>query len=151
MEEAREQASIGMLVVLDTNHFRELQENSTAGKRLIERIESAHADVFTCIVAVEETVQGWLSLLKRKAPGKDQVQIYTRLQRDLTTLIKLVILPFDDEAAEAFQKQRRLRPQMGTMDLKIAAICLAHDALLLTRNLADFKDIVELQVANWLD
>lgn len=34
------------------------------------------------------------------------------------------------------------------MDLKIAAICLAHDAMLLTRNVADFSG---LRVENWLD
>ena len=37
------------------------------------------------------------------------------------------------------------------MDPKIAAICLAHDALLLTRNLADFARVAGLRVENWLD
>jgi len=37
------------------------------------------------------------------------------------------------------------------MDLKIAAICLAHDATLLTRNVADFQNIPGLRVENWLD
>jgi len=36
-------------------------------------------------------------------------------------------------------------------DFKIACICLAHDATLLTRNLADFKPIPGLRVENWLD
>lgn len=39
----------------------------------------------------------------------------------------------------------------STMDLKIAATCLVHDATLLTRNLADFKNIPGLRVENWLD
>jgi len=38
-----------------------------------------------------------------------------------------------------------------TQDLKIACICLAHDATLLTRNLADFKPVPGLRVENWLD
>jgi predicted nucleic acid-binding protein len=37
------------------------------------------------------------------------------------------------------------------MDLKIAAICLAHDSMLLTRNLSDFDGIPGLRVENWLD
>ena len=41
--------------------------------------------------------------------------------------------------------------RVGTMDLKIASICLAHDALLLSRNLVDFEKVPELRVANWLD
>jgi tRNA(fMet)-specific endonuclease VapC len=37
------------------------------------------------------------------------------------------------------------------MDLKIAAICLAHDALLLTRNLVDFRRVPGLRVEDWLE
>ncbi|MFN0078159.1 MAG: type II toxin-antitoxin system VapC family toxin [Prosthecobacter sp.] len=37
------------------------------------------------------------------------------------------------------------------MDLKIAAICLAHDAMLLTRNLSDFDQIPGLRVENRLE
>ncbi len=37
------------------------------------------------------------------------------------------------------------------MDLKIAAITLAHDALLLTRNIADFERVPGLRAENWLD
>ena len=40
----------------------------------------------------------------------------------------------------------------GTVALTTsAAICLAHDATLLTRNVADFENIVGLRVENWLD
>src|SRR5687767_7992087 len=116
-----------MFVVLDTNHFRELQENSAAGKRLVERIELQRADLFTCIVTLEETVQGWLAALKRNPAGRDQVSVYARLQRDVTALTKLIILPFDAEAAEMFHRLRKSHPRAGTMDLKIAAICVAHE------------------------
>lgn len=37
------------------------------------------------------------------------------------------------------------------MDLKIASICLAHDAMLLTRNVGHFKNIPGLRVENWLE
>jgi len=37
------------------------------------------------------------------------------------------------------------------MDLKIAAICIAHDATLLTRNVRDFEAIPGLRVENWVD
>ena len=46
---------------------------------------------------------------------------------------------------------KSLRRQAGTQDLKIACIFLAHDATLLTRNLADFKPVPGLRVENWLD
>ena len=37
------------------------------------------------------------------------------------------------------------------MDLKIAAIALAHDTLLLSANLRDFQQIPNLRVANWIN
>ena len=40
-------------------------------------------------------------------------------------LMKLTILPFDGEAAEHFHRLQSERVRIGTMDLKIAAICLA--------------------------
>ena len=43
-----------------------------------------------------------------------------------------------------------LRQQVGTQDLKIACNCLALDATLLTRNVADFKPVPGLRVENWL-
>jgi tRNA(fMet)-specific endonuclease VapC len=44
-----------------------------------------------------------------------------------------------------------LRQKVGTQDLKIACICLAHEATLLTRNVADFTPVPGLRVENWLD
>ena len=50
-----------------------------------------------------------------------------------------------------FENLKRQRLRCGTMDLKIAAICLVHDGLLLTRNLSDFAKVPGLRVENWLD
>jgi len=38
---------------------------------------------------------------------------------------------------------------IGTMYLKIASICITHQALLLTRNLKDFGQILELNAQDW--
>ncbi len=76
---------------------------------------------------------------------------YGWLHRSIETLIKLPILPFADAAADAFHRLRDARVRAGTMDLKIAAICMAHDATLLTRNLVDFDKVPGLRVENWLD
>jgi tRNA(fMet)-specific endonuclease VapC len=37
------------------------------------------------------------------------------------------------------------------MDLRIAAIAMANDATLLSRNLRDFERVAGLKVENWLD
>ena len=140
-----------MFVVLDTNHFREMTEKTSVGKNLERRVDKHQADVFPCIVAVEETVQGWLAVINRCEAGRKQVAAYGWLHRSLEALIKLPILPFDDAAADAFHRLRDARVRIGTMDLKIAAICMALDATLLTRNLVDFEKVPGLRVENWLD
>lgn len=141
----------GMFVVLDTNHYNELTNDSLIGRNVQRRIEGTRADVFISIISVQESAQGWLSLINRHKPGREQVYPYARFQRSIETLIKLPILPFDEAAARVFDNVRRQRVRVGTMDLKIAAICLAHDAVLLTRNLADFEKVPGLQAENWLD
>lgn len=59
------------------------------------------------------------------------------------------MLPFDTSALERFQGLWLLRLRIGTMDLKIAAIALAHDATLLTRNRRDFAKVPGLRLDDW--
>ena len=141
-----------MFALIDSNHLRELVSLTSAlGRRLHDRITAARAEVFVGIVVVEEAMQGWMALLKRRAPGTAQVDVYARMQESLEAAVKLGVLPFDDDAALIFEGLRHSFPQDGQMDLKIAAICLAHDMTLLTRDAGDFKDIPGLRVENWLD
>src|SRR6266404_3143586 len=75
-----------MLVVLDTNHFTELALGSELGRRLSERIEERGADPFSCIVAAEESLQGWIAFVRRHRPGTEQVDGYARLHSCLQAL-----------------------------------------------------------------
>jgi tRNA(fMet)-specific endonuclease VapC len=141
-----------IFAVLDTNHLRELVSmTSPLGRRLQERIKSEKAEVFAAIVVIEESLQGWMSLLNRRASGPQQVEIYARMQEVMEYAVRLGMLPFDKDSADLFQVLRGTFRRLGTMDLKIASICLAHDAMLLTRNVADFSAIPGLRVENWLD
>jgi predicted nucleic acid-binding protein len=40
--------------------------------------------------------------------------------------------------------------RLGSQDLRIAAIAISEDALLLSANLSDFEQVAGLRVANWL-
>jgi len=44
-------------------------------------------------------------------------------------------------------KSKKIR--IGTMDLKIAAIAIANDAILVTRNLVDFEKVPGLNAQDW--
>jgi len=62
---------------------------------------------------------------------------------------RLPLLTFTDAAAAIYERLRKQKPRTGRMDLRIAAIVLAHHAVLVTRNVDDFQDIEGLTVADW--
>ncbi len=140
-----------MMVVLDTNHFTEWVNEGALGARLQDRCATRSATVFTSIITAQESAEGWFALIKRHAAGSLQVPGYRLYQRSCTVLNEMGTLAFDDDAAEIVEVLKASRMRIGSMDLKIAAICLAHDALLLSRNLRDFAQVPELRVENWLD
>ena len=140
-----------MFVILDTNHYREFARASVLGARLRQHLSDEDADAFTTIVTIQEVSQGWLAEINSRKPGREQLRAYQQFQEAVDTFPNITILPFDEEAAEAFHRLQGLKLRGGTMDKKIAAIAISHDALLLSRNLVDFQDIPGLRVENWLD
>jgi len=87
-------------------------------------------------------------MAKRKTVAQ-QVEAYRRLKNHLGNYCNVIILDFDEISAAIFQQMRDSRVRVGTQDLKIAAIALATDALLLSRNLRDFRRISGLRVEDW--
>ncbi len=69
-------------------------------------------------------------------------------------LLPLVVMPFDDEAAQVYgsiraELERRGTP-IGALDLLIAAHALALDVPLVTNNTAEFRRVPGLRVENWV-
>jgi tRNA(fMet)-specific endonuclease VapC len=56
---------------------------------------------------------------------------------------------WNEPAANVFSRLRASRVRIGTQDLKIAAMALANDALLLSANLRDFSQVRDLRVEDW--
>ena len=144
-------AGDAMFAVLDTNHYVALIAGGALAASIGRKATELDADLFATIITPQEVTQGWLAAINREAAGEAQVFGYGRFQHNLAAFCKIPILAFDLEAAAVFQRLRREHPRTGTMDLKIAAICVAHEAVLLTRNLSDFARISGLRAENWLD
>ncbi|HEV3261242.1 MAG TPA: type II toxin-antitoxin system VapC family toxin [Gemmataceae bacterium] len=58
---------------------------------------------------------------------------------------------FDERAADQFDLLRSAKSRLGTMDLKIAAIALVNQALLLSANRRDFEHVPGLRVEKGLE
>ena len=59
------------------------------------------------------------------------------------------MLDFDEAAQSHFERLKNLKIRVGTQDLRIAAIALANQCVLVTRNLQDFIAIPGLTLADW--
>ena len=96
-------------------------------------------------------MRGWLALIHRSDDMRRQVSAYRELARLFDFFAHRRIIPVDDQVAELFEWLRQQRPRIGTTDLKIAAIAIVHEALLLSANLRDFRRIPNLCVEDWVN
>jgi tRNA(fMet)-specific endonuclease VapC len=140
------------MVILDTDHLTLLERgDSAASKRLRKRLADLPPDepAVTTIITYEEQTRGWLAYMARARGVTQQVAAYQRLRLHVETYRRIPVIDFDDRAAVEFQRLRAARVRVGTMDLKIAAVAIAQDSVLLSRNLADFQKVPGLRVEDW--
>jgi tRNA(fMet)-specific endonuclease VapC len=102
------------------------------------------------IVAAEEQLRGWLAQIHRVRQPHDQIVPYIRLAKLIDFFREWQIVHWNEPAADTFVNLRKQRIRIGTQDLKIAAIALANDALLLSANLRNFNKVPLLRVEDWL-
>jgi tRNA(fMet)-specific endonuclease VapC len=142
------------VILLDTDHVTYLKyPESERGGRFIRRLEAVPKSevIGVAIVTVEERMRGWLAAIAKERTAMRQVVGYRELARLFQFYQEFEIVPFDEAAARQFDELRAQRLRLGTMDLKIAAIALAQNALLLSANLRDFERVPGLRVETWLD
>jgi tRNA(fMet)-specific endonuclease VapC len=106
-------------------------------------------EIHVTLVTVQELLDGWLPLLKRKQPVERYVWVYAGLRRTLEFLCDAHLLDFDERAAKEYERLRSTYRRLGTNDLRIAAIALTTGATVVTRNVRDFSQMKGLAVEDW--
>jgi tRNA(fMet)-specific endonuclease VapC len=141
------------VILLDTDHVNVLKypDHPRFTSLTTQLNTAADQDIATTIITVEEQMRGWLAWINRADDVRRQVPAYQELLRLFDFFVRWDVVPFDEQAASEFQGLRVQHRRIGTMDLKIAAITLVHDALLLSANLRDFQQVPNLRVANWIN
>jgi tRNA(fMet)-specific endonuclease VapC len=142
------------MILIDTDHTTFLKyPESEQGRRFIERLKAVPEPevVGVAIVTIEERMRGWLAAIAKERTAMRQVVGYRELSRLFEFYQEFEIAPFDEAAAQQFDHLRDQRLRLGTMDLKIAAIALTQNAVLLSANRRDFERVPGLRVENWLD
>ncbi|HKA05660.1 MAG TPA: PIN domain-containing protein [Gemmataceae bacterium] len=139
------------MILIDTDHLSVLTDRRAAGNTaLVRRLELAGEPLAIPIVAAEEQCKGWLAKVSRSRDIHQQIIPYQRLAELFDFLAEWDIVPLSASAADRFAELRRQKIRVGSQDLKIAAIAIAADALLLSANLRDFQMVSGLRVENWL-
>ncbi len=139
------------MLVLDTDVLTILQRGTGVDfARLSTRLSTEAAQsVFTTIITFEEQARGWLALLASARTPAKQRDAYGKLHSFLRDFSRRQILDFDETPVVRFEELQKAKVRIGVKDLRIAAIALAHDATLLSRNLKDFRKVPGLRVEDW--
>jgi len=149
----RPQEGIGeMIYILDTDVFTLAElPDSPEYLRLHTRVLQLDTTdtLATTIITYEEQTRGWLAYAAKSRDTAHQIKAYNRLKKHLRAYLNFEVLDFDDAAGREFDRLRALKLKLGTADLKIAAIALSQDAMLLTRNLRDFSKVPNVRVEDW--
>jgi tRNA(fMet)-specific endonuclease VapC len=112
------------------------------------------AEIAITVVSHIQTLQGRFEFLLKAATGDDLLRAQSLLDRTVRSLSRVeTVFDIDAPAAAEFDRLRRNRRirKIGRADLLIAAITLAHQATLVSRNLKDFRQVPGLRLENWAD
>jgi tRNA(fMet)-specific endonuclease VapC len=138
------------LWVLDTDHLSLLERGNPKIQSRLGQIDPN--SVAITIVTAEEKVKGRLAAINSLS-GIERIErlavAYQALQSTIEDLQILTILPFTELARDRYRELLEQKIRIGSHDLRIAAITLSVDGVLVTRNRRDFERVAGLQITDW--
>jgi tRNA(fMet)-specific endonuclease VapC len=138
------------MYVLDTDHLSVLERGGVGAAPLYQRLQTLSPNIVAAtVVSYEEQTRGWFSVMAQARSLDEQLRAYGYLQRHLQVFCAIPLLAFDAPAVAIVKQLQQQRIRIGSMDLKIAGIALAQDAILLTRNAKDFQKVPGLRCEDW--
>jgi tRNA(fMet)-specific endonuclease VapC len=136
------------LWILDTNHVTLLEHRHPNILKRIEDIEEE--DLAITIITAEEQIRGWFKVMNEPniKPAR-LVNAYKEFKNTLAYLRTVNIIDFDLKAHAIYVELRKEIKHVGTKDLRIAAIALSIDGIIVTRNYQDFSKVPNLKIEDW--
>lgn len=101
------------------------------------------------VITVEEQLSGWYRLLRQARLPKDVAHAYYRLGTTVRFLGRWQILNLTQAAIARYETLKAMKLKIAGSDLRIAAITLEHNGILVSRNLRDFQRVPGLNVEDW--
>lgn len=118
---------------------------------MLRHLHAFHDDdsVAVTVSSVEEQIRGRLEIIRRHGGSSMQVAAYAAFQETRRYFASWQVVDFTQAAFEQFSILQQQRVRIGSQDLRIAAITLTSDALLVTRNTRDFAQVPNLRIEDW--
>ncbi|MBE9011796.1 type II toxin-antitoxin system VapC family toxin [Pseudanabaenaceae cyanobacterium LEGE 13415] len=137
------------LWILDTDHVSLfLNGDQNVGRKVIQQL----ADTAITVVTVQELFNGWVGRINDPAQADQLILLYTKLWNTAEFLKTIRILNFDAAADACYKnllRDKSLSQKRLQKDLRIAAIALSVNGIMVTRNHRDFSKVPNLRIEDW--
>jgi len=104
------------------------------------------------VIVIEEIMRGRLNVIRQAEAGRANATItraYELFEETFRDFRRLHILSHTPQAEALYQQWRQEGIRIATHDLRIAALCVALAARLISRNRRDFERVPGLMVEFW--
>ena len=135
--------------ILDTDTITLLKQGHA---RVSDRtLSQPVGSVVTSVITVDEQLSGWYTAVRKAKSPQLLSDGYAELAETVGYLGHFSILGFSISAIQEFERLRRLKLGVSGNDLRVAAIALVNDDIVVTRNVADFGRVPGVRIENWAD
>jgi tRNA(fMet)-specific endonuclease VapC len=138
------------LYILDTDHVSLLLQGNQA---VISKVAQVYQNLAITIVTVQEIFNGWVVKINDRTESANLVNLYTKLWITQEYFKGVKILNFDTAAHNCYENLLKQNQQLNKKrlqkDLRIAAIAISQNAVMVTRNHKDFSQIPDLVLEDW--
>ncbi len=135
------------LYILDTDHISLFQYRHPQVTQKI--ISTTPEQIAVTIISLEEQLYGRLNKIRRAKNLEALVSAYSKLQATWDFFNTVNMLNLTEEAKNNLSNLINQKIRIGTQDLKIAAIALSVNGIIVTRNKKDFSKVPNLLLEDW--
>ncbi|MEL7143946.1 MAG: type II toxin-antitoxin system VapC family toxin [Cyanobacteria bacterium J06643_4] len=107
------------------------------------------SDFSVSTVSFHEQMLGIHAYINRTQDISNTARGYEMMKRLVSDFRALPLVSFNSSAGVAYKRINPQKNKIAKMDARIAAIAIAHELILLTRNHKDFSKVIGLEIEDW--
>ncbi len=139
------------MTAFDTDVLSDLIDGHPGYLQRLQTVEKA--DRLVPVVVIEEVFRGRLDGVRKAQAGQTKVTLsraYELFQESVEKSRPFHLISYNPTAHALFLRFRAAKIRIGSQDLRIASICIAHNATLATRNARDYTLVPGLMLDIWI-